>query len=56
MKAMPTPVHDVAHTGRALLLMNVMQFIEDNVDDGGDAYGERVSLSFGFFCSSCSLT
>jgi hypothetical protein len=41
---MPTPVHDVAHSDRALLLMNVMQFMDDNATDYDDAYGDEVRL------------
>ncbi len=41
---MPTPVHDIAHSDRALLLMNVMQFMDDNSADYDDAYGDEVQL------------
>lgn len=40
---MPTPIHDVAHTDRSLLLMSVLQFIEDTAADFDDNYGNEVA-------------
>jgi hypothetical protein len=53
-QAMPTPVHDIAHSDRALLLMNVMQFMDDNSADYDDAYGDEVQLgrhNLTYFCT-----